>query len=70
MSDPKGFQLVVNVSAAETRRRLRGFGHGVRKIHSAGKGQAVVIHTATGEHFEELKAKFADVGCSGDAHED
>ena len=66
MSDPQGFYLFVNLSASETRRRLRGFGHGVRKIHSAGKNQAVVIHTATGEHFEELQAKFADVGCRND----
>ncbi len=66
MSDPQGFHLIVNLSAAETRRRLRGFGHGVRKIHSAGKNQAVVIHTATGEHREELEKKFADVGYSTD----
>jgi hypothetical protein len=63
MNDPKGFYLYVNLSAAETRRRLKGFGHGVRKIHSAGKDQAVIIHTATGEHRRDLEAKFADVGC-------
>lgn len=66
MGQPKGDHLIVNVSAAEARRRLKGFGHGVRKIRSAGKNQALIIHTATGRHLEELKTKFADVGCSGD----
>lgn len=64
MPDPKGDKLYVNLSAAQTRRRLKGFGHGVRKIHSAGKNQAVIIHTATDRHLEELKAKFDDVGYS------
>jgi hypothetical protein len=62
MPDPKGYKLIVNVGAAEARRRLKGYGHGVRKIHSAGKRQAVVIHTATRQHLAELKARFADVG--------
>ena len=62
MPDPKGFRLIVNVGAAEARRRLKGYGHGVRKVHSAGKRQAVVIHTATRQHLAELKACFADVG--------
>ena len=61
MADPKGHKLYVNLSAAETRRRLKGFGHGVRKIQSAGKGRAVVIHTATGEHLEQLEAVFGNV---------
>lgn len=64
MADPKGDRLYVNLSAAQTRRRLKGFGHGVRKVHSAGKNQAVIIHTATDRHLEELKALFDDVGCS------
>ena len=54
----------MNVGAAEARRRLKGFGHGVRKVRSAGKGQAMLIHTATGRHREELVAIFADVGCA------
>ena len=62
MADPKGQKLYANVSAAEARRRLKGFGHGVRKVQSAGRNQAVIIHTATGRHFEELQRKFADVG--------
>lgn len=64
MADPKGFRLYVNLSASQARRRLKGFGHGVRKVQSAGKNRSVVIHTATGRHLHELEAKFADVGCS------
>lgn len=64
MSDPKGFHLYVNLGASQTRRRLKGFGHGVRKVQTAGRNQAVIIHTATGRHREELEARFADVGCS------
>jgi DNA transformation protein and related proteins len=64
MADPKGDKLYVNLGASQTRRRLRGFGHGVRKIQTAGRNQAVVIHTATGRHLDELKAQFADVGWS------
>jgi DNA transformation protein len=62
MADPIGDKLYVNLSASQTRRRLKGFGHGVRKVQSAGRNQAVVIHTATGRHLQELEAKFADVG--------
>jgi len=68
MTDIKGERLYVNLSASQTRRRLKGFGHGVRKVQSAGKHQAVIIHTATGRHLDELEAKFADVGCS--SHEE
>lgn len=62
MATPKGDKLFANVSASEARRRLKGFGHGVRKIQSAGRNQAVIIHTATGRHLQELERKFADVG--------
>lgn len=48
--------------ASQARRRLKGFGHGVRKVQTGGKNQAVIIHTATGRHLEELKMKFADIG--------
>ena len=64
MADPKGDMLFVNFGASETRRRLKGFGHGVRKVQSAGRNQAVIIHTATGRHLQELESKFADVGFS------
>ena len=67
MAEPKGEKLYVNASASEARRRLKGFGHGVRKVQSDGKNQAVIIHTATGRHLGELEAKFADVGCASRA---
>ena len=65
MADPKGFKLFVNVGASEARRRVKAFGHGVRKVSSAGKNQAVITHTAYGRSLVELQAKFADVGYSG-----
>ena len=64
MTDIKGQHLFVNLSASQVRRRLEGFGHGVRKIQSAGKNRAVIIHTATGQHLEELDAVFDDVKLS------
>ena len=64
MPDLKGDKLFVNLSASRTRLRLKGFGHGVRKVQSAGRNQSVIIHTATGLHLQELEAKFADVGFS------
>jgi hypothetical protein len=64
MADPKGDKLFVNVGPSQARRRLKGFGHGVRKIQSAGRNQAVIIHTAIGRHLDQLKAQFSDVGCS------
>jgi hypothetical protein len=62
MPTPKGSHLYVNVRPSEARRRLKGFGHGVRKVQGAGRNQAVVIHAATGQHLAELEAKFSDVG--------
>jgi len=64
MPDPKGSHLFVNLGPSQAKGRLKGFGHGVRKVQSAGRNQAVIIHTATGRHLEELQAKFADVGFS------
>ena len=61
MTDIKGQYLYVNLSASQVRRRLKGFGHGVRKVQSAGKNRAVILHTATGQHLEELEAVFGDV---------
>ncbi len=62
MLDPKGDKLFVNVGASQVRRRVKGFGHGVRKVQTAGRNQAVIIHTATGRHLRELEAKFAEWG--------
>jgi hypothetical protein len=69
MSNSKGYRLFVNCSASQTRRRLKHFGHGVREIQAHGKNQAVITHTATGMHLDELKLQFSDVGCSTDEHE-
>ena len=66
MPDPKGSYLFVNLGASQVRRRLKGFGHGVRKVNSAGRNRAVIIHTATGRHLQELQNKFADVGFASD----
>jgi len=51
MTELKGQALCVNLSASQTRRRLKGFGHGVRKIQSAGKNRAVIIHDLHGGLF-------------------
>lgn len=67
MPDPNGDKLFVNLGASQARRRLKGFGHGVRKVQSTGRNQAVIIHTAIGRHLEELQTKFADVGFSAAA---
>lgn len=64
MSELKGDKLFVNVGASQARRRLKEFGHGVRKVQNAGRDKAVIIHTATGQHLAELQAQFADVGFS------
>lgn len=47
-------RLAVELSASQVRRLLKGRGFGVRRIESAGKGRAVVVHTATGQHQREL----------------
>ena len=64
MPDIKGDKLFVNLGASQARRRLKGFGHGVRKIQTVEKNKSVIIHTATGDHLRELEAQFADVGFS------
>jgi DNA transformation protein len=61
MPDLKGNKLFVNLGASQARQRLKGFGHGVRKVQSAGRNQAVIIHTASGRHLQELENTFADV---------
>ena len=62
MADPKNAKLFVNLGASQARHRLKGFGHGVRKVETAGNNQAVIVHTATRQHLRQLEAKFADVG--------
>jgi hypothetical protein len=55
--NPSG-NLYVALSASEVRRRLKGHGFGVRRIESAGKGRAVIVHSATGKHLRQLEAFF------------
>jgi hypothetical protein len=61
MNAIKGHRLRVKLGASQVRRRLKGLGFGVRKVESAGRGEAVIIHTATGQHLRELQAIFQDV---------
>lgn len=61
MKEYSGYRLYVNVGASQARRRLKGRGLGVKKVETAGTGQAVVIHTATGEHRRRLEQLFSDV---------
>ena len=46
MPDPKGDHLYVNLGATQVRKRLQGFGFGVRMVQSSGRNKAVIIHTA------------------------
>jgi hypothetical protein len=32
-----------------------------KKVQAVGRNQAVIIHTAIGQHLDELRALFADV---------
>ena len=60
MGEIKGDRLYVELGASQVRRRLKGHGFGVRKVHSDGKNRAVIIHTATGDHLRKLKSLFQD----------
>lgn len=61
MKRPVQHKLLVDLGASPTRRRLKGFGHGVKRVATDGKNRAVIFHTATGQHLRELEALFADV---------
>jgi hypothetical protein len=54
-------RLYVNLGASQTRRRLKGPGYGVKRVETAGNGRALIVHTATGRHRDELHSLFADV---------
>lgn len=60
MSTPQGDRLYVNLGASAARRRLKGRGLGVRKVESAGKNRAAIVHTATGPNLRKLEALFSD----------
>ncbi len=66
MGEIKGERLYVELGASQVKRRLKGHGFGVRKVHSDGKSRAVIIHTATGDHLRDLEALFQDVIGSSD----
>jgi hypothetical protein len=55
------YRLLINLGASQARKRLKGHGYGVKRIETAGKGQAVITHTATGRHLDELRALLFDV---------
>ncbi len=62
-------KLYVKLSASEVRRRLKGHGLGVRRIESAGKGRALIVHTATGKHLRQLESLFQDAVESSESDE-
>ena len=68
MGEVKGDRLYVEFGASQVRRRLKGHGFGVRKVHSDGKNRAVITHTATGDHLRDLEALFK--GLSRSPNED
>ena len=55
------YDLYVNLSASQVRKRLKGYGFGVRKVEAVDRNRAVVVHTATGEHRRQLEALLSDV---------
>lgn len=57
----KGQRLYIALGPSQVRRRLKGFGFGVKTVQSAGRKRAVIIHTATGDHLRQLAQLFADV---------
>src|SRR4029450_8395379 len=61
MKNYKGFRLYIALGPSQVRRRLKGHGFGVKTVQSAGRNMAVIVHTATGDHLEQLKKLFADV---------
>lgn len=58
MADSKNAKVFVNLGASQARRRLKGFGHGVRKVETAGNNQAVIIHTAIDDMNPTTHAAF------------
>lgn len=54
-------KLYLNLSASQTRKRLKGHGFGVKRVEATDRNQSVIFHTATGTHLRELESLFADV---------
>lgn len=59
--DEQRDRLYVRLGPSQARKRLKGHGFGVKRVESAGTARAVIIHTATGRHRDELHDLFADV---------
>ena len=55
------YALHVKLSASQTRKRLKGHGFGVKRVEATDRNQAMVTHTATGDHLQQLELLFADV---------
>lgn len=54
-------KLYVNLSASQARKRLKGHGLGVRRVEAADRNQALIVHTATGDHLRQLRSLFSNV---------
>ncbi len=61
MTSTTTYTLNVHLSLSQTRKRLKGQGFGVRKVEAADRNQAIIVHTATGQHLRNFEALFADV---------
>ena len=70
MKEYKGDRLYVNLGPSKVRRRLKLHGFGVKKVQSVGRNQAVIVHTATGQHLRNLQRLFADVVSSASSEAD
>ncbi len=58
MARTESYRLYVDLGASQARRRLKGYGFGVRKVEAVDRGRAAIFHTATGEHRRELESLF------------
>lgn len=61
MPGTEQFKLYVDLGASQVRRRLKGYGFGVRKVESVDRGRAVIVHTATGDHLRQLESLFGNL---------
>ena len=66
MSKQPTFQIKLNLSASQARKRLKGHGFGVKEIQATDRNQSVITHTATGEHLLALESLLADVIAGND----
>ena len=69
MAKSTSYTLYVNLSASKVRKRLKGHGFGVTDIQASDRNQALIIHTATGDHLRDLQALFSDVASSSSSDE-